>query len=1084
MGLLNVSPPTAANPPLHTIHIISTHPLPASAAHWPVSASHGSPPTSDGAYVLCGPADAVRELLRTHKRPLYVVTDAISRVLDVRPLHDTAAVRNYPALSLAHGEWQEAVATICSLHVSTVPEMVLHHACEQPERVAVHDAGCDTSFASLCSLAWSLGDALATEGIELAPETALGVVMPPSLHAIVAHLGLQMRGLRPCVLSPFGPLRRYQLARVPCAAILVASSDALAASEEDEEDEAEAEAVPPCINVTTLQLDPSLAPWSVAARLPAAATDLRATAFVDWTSGSTGRPKAMAVTRWRLAHWVRWRAWHFPLQNYGRRVAMGLFLAWYWHLPLCQGGTLLLVPPQLTVDVAGLMQYLTEARVDWVDCLTPGQLHMLTEQCGSTGRLHVPPTLRHVMVSGEALPVATASAFLRAFTGLTMSNVLSTTETAADICMLKRVDLAVCDAAAAAGLTNVPVRGSADGEVVWGNEVLFEAETGRIVHRGWNMEHGYLTGEDAEAFSAGEADGAGDDAVVNVYSSGDRGRTCGEWLCIEGRLDSVVKVLGHRVDLAGIEATLVQCTAVKDCVALVFNDKVWACVVTADAAAVTAFVRARFPRGGAQPAVLAVGAIPYSHTGKRDRSKLLQQLPAIVYGTGEHLASPSMTSAKAVADRVPVLDGQSAPATAEASAEEGGETRVRAAMVQQLGRTLGRDDDFFEAGGTSASALRLCAALGVRVAALFAHPTAARLAAHMRGADGDVCASLSAPLPPVRGARHALSVAGMAVRLPGAASLNELWQLLQKRDGDGLSSVPGAKPGPLSARKGVVPDEGLELSLWGLTAERAATMSREQRLLLELAHEALEDAGYWDEKDQRLRLPGRVGVFVCGGSLPHLDGLDQLRAERPGEHARHGIGLRERGPPTTLRLPRARALRRPVLWRRGQPRQGLCRDNPRLPPGPTRSRRDGGHCMLVVPRRSVARRPRHPPRAVRRCDLRRRLMQPGHGDARGRRHDLGCRWRLQAIQRRRSRHGASRRVCTAGADRRPVRTCIRHAQGRRRQQRWRPQRHIQPAIRGRAGGGDADGAQRRGSLGRAGRLRGGPRHWHESGRPH
>ena len=61
---------------------------------------------------------------------------------------------------------------------------------------------------------------------------------------------------------------------------------------------------------------------------------------------------------------------------------------------------------------------------------------------------------------------------------------------------------------------------------------------------GWNIERGYLTGEDAAAFSAAEAQGAGADAAVGEYASGDRGRECGEWLCIEGRLDSVVKVLG------------------------------------------------------------------------------------------------------------------------------------------------------------------------------------------------------------------------------------------------------------------------------------------------------------------------------------------------------------------------------------------------------------------------------------------------------------------------------------------------------------------------------------------------------------
>jgi len=47
------------------------------------------------------------------------------------------------------------------------------------------------------------------------------------------------------------------------------------------------------------------------------------------------------------------------------------------------------------------------------------------------------------MCSGEALPVATASAFLRKFPDVTLSNVLSTTETSADICAIKHVTLSL-----------------------------------------------------------------------------------------------------------------------------------------------------------------------------------------------------------------------------------------------------------------------------------------------------------------------------------------------------------------------------------------------------------------------------------------------------------------------------------------------------------------------------------------------------------------------------------------------------------------------------------------------------------------
>ena len=145
------------------------------------------------------------------------------------------------------------------------------------------------------------------------------------------------------------------------------------------------------------------------------------------------------MTHWRLSHWIRWRQFHFPLATLGGRVGVGLFWAWYaagtatppphtrarelfffqpverslvfsflffffrvggttllaagpcwseeppplcrryWHIPLCQGGTAVVIPARLTVDVGAMVEHLARHRADWVDCLTPGQLQLMTE---------------------------------------------------------------------------------------------------------------------------------------------------------------------------------------------------------------------------------------------------------------------------------------------------------------------------------------------------------------------------------------------------------------------------------------------------------------------------------------------------------------------------------------------------------------------------------------------------------------------------------------------------------------------------------------------------------------------------------
>eukprot|EP00966_Prymnesium_polylepis_P099306 2300069-Prymnesium_polylepis.1 len=200
--------------------------------------------------------------------------------------------------------------------------MILSHACSTPGAAAVSDEHGECTYAELVSMAWSLGDALASQG--LAQGATVGVLLSARALMPVTLLGLGLRRMVPCNLSTFRAQRQLQLERVAalpcgCAAVLVDSDvpDAAAGS---------GLAV---VRVDQLTLDATLAPRSVSAAhaaLAPRADALSDVCFIDWTSGSTGRPKGMATTMWKMAHWVRWRAYHFPLARCGARVAMGLFL--------------------------------------------------------------------------------------------------------------------------------------------------------------------------------------------------------------------------------------------------------------------------------------------------------------------------------------------------------------------------------------------------------------------------------------------------------------------------------------------------------------------------------------------------------------------------------------------------------------------------------------------------------------------------------------------------------------------------------------------------------------------------------------
>jgi acyl transferase domain-containing protein len=117
-----------------------------------------------------------------------------------------------------------------------------------------------------------------------------------------------------------------------------------------------------------------------------------------------------------------------------------------------------------------------------------------------------------------------------------------------------------------------------------------------------------------------------------------------------------------------------------------------------------------------------------------------------------------------------------------------------------------------------------------------------------------------------------VAIIGLACRFPGAANAAAFWRLL--RDGtDAVTEVPPqrwdadayfdpdpAAPGKMNTRWGGFLDDidQLDAHFFGISQREAAQMDPQQRLVAELAYEALEDAGLAPS-----RLAGtRVGVFL------------------------------------------------------------------------------------------------------------------------------------------------------------------------------------------------------------------------------
>ncbi|MEO1396834.1 MAG: beta-ketoacyl synthase N-terminal-like domain-containing protein, partial [Cyanobacteria bacterium J06634_5] len=214
--------------------------------------------------------------------------------------------------------------------------------------------------------------------------------------------------------------------------------------------------------------------------------------------------------------------------------------------------------------------------------------------------------------------------------------------------------------------------------------------------------------------------------------------------------------------------------------------------------------------------------------------------------------------------------------------------------------TVGRDDNFFERGGTS---LRLMQMLGqlqnqlaptLKAVTLFQYPTIASLAAHLKAtheggvaeggvAEGGVAeaqtTASASPLSvrsrprPQAGAASEIAIIGMAGRFPGARNVDQFWQNLKAgvesitffTDEEilaaGIDPTLVTHPDYVRASPVLEQIECFDAELFGYSPKEASLIDPQQRLLLECAWESLENAGY-----DPFSYAGDIGLFA-GASM-------------------------------------------------------------------------------------------------------------------------------------------------------------------------------------------------------------------------
>lgn len=522
--------------------------------------------------------------------------------------------------------------------------LIAAHAARRPEALALICGGQSLSRSGLEARAAGLAAALASAGV--ARGDLVAVCLPRGIEQVAALYGIWRAGAAYLPLDPEWPDAR--LARLVdasgCRLVLGGAGVA----------ELCGGAVP--------VLDPaSVAPAEVGQPvLDPAPDDL---AYVIYTSGSTGEPKGVEVTHGNVAALVAWHVGAFGLGE-GTRTGHEAGLAfdasaWEVWPTLAAGGTLVIVDDEtVRLDPTRLRDWIVRERLEVVFAPTALAEPLVAMDWPSDSALRLLLTGADKLKArpGSGLPFVLVNNY-----GPTECTVVATSgPVSAEGVGLPSIGKPI------AGTTvhlldaeGKPVAPGVEGEIWIG---------GAQVARGYRGDAA-LT---AERFVEHAEHG-------RLYRTGDLGLWLADGdLAFRGRVDGQVKVRGHRIEPAEVEAALVRVPGIAAAAVTLREDELVAFVVPSDdRQRVASQIREELAQSLPAPMLPArfgvVAALPLNSSGKVD----LAMLPGLA-----SCALPETLSARA-------------PATPT-------EERLLAIIQEVIGhQDVGVEDDFFLLGGHS-----------------------------------------------------------------------------------------------------------------------------------------------------------------------------------------------------------------------------------------------------------------------------------------------------------------------------------------------------------------------------------------------
>ncbi len=438
-------------------------------------------------------------------------------------------------------------------------ELSLHQLIEQqtdrtPDAVAVCYEQQTLTYQELEQRSNRLANYLQAHGV--GPDTCVGLCSVRSVEMVVGLLGILKAGGAYVPLDPGYPAERLEH-MVDDARLSVILTQ-----------RAHRHAVPERRGVHVICLDTE---WNAVEahgqERPTSTVSPDNLAYVIFTSGSTGKPKGAMNSHRAICNRLLWMQHAYKMAATDKVLQKTPYSfdvsVWEFFWPLVVGAQLVIAPPDMHKDAAGLVDLIQATGITTLH-FVPSMLQVFVDAPGVS---HC-TSIRHVICSGEALPATLVSQFSSRLSA-ELHNLYGPTEAA--------VDVSYWPCPQSGSIQTVPI-----GRPVWNTQLYILdprlsptplGVSGELYIGGVQVARGYLNRPDLTA-DRFVPDPISSEPGARMYRTGDAVKFLPdgniEYL---GRLDFQVKIRGHRIELGEIESAIRELSAVKDTIVLAREDE-------------------------------------------------------------------------------------------------------------------------------------------------------------------------------------------------------------------------------------------------------------------------------------------------------------------------------------------------------------------------------------------------------------------------------------------------------------------------------------------------------------------------------